>query len=382
MSSTYTSRIKLELQADGENANTWGQRLNNNVIQLVDDAVAAYTTVSLAGDASYTLTNNNGATDEARSAILEFKGEITTSINVIIPSQSKFYIVRDKTTRNGGDYVLQTAGNAGYTIPVSSRGIYFCDGVNIHTLNAGGLGLGTAASFDVTDTSIVGKADVNGAVSAATAITIDNTSTGGGAAVSIQAGWTVHGTSVEASTHVVTRDSATQITVNTAQTLADDTVLTFKYPVSATEIPDVSAADARYVRVSTADTIRGAKIYTSIATFNAPVATPATTVALSAAQSVVSISFATRNTFVVSLVSAQGCSVAAPSNATAGQSGSIYLIQDGTGGSVLTYDPVWRFPNASAPSNTITASAVDLLVYNVRSATTIDAVLLKGFGRT
>ena len=53
-----------------------------------------------------------------------------------------------------------------------------------------------------------------------------------------------------------------------------------------------------------------------------------------------------------------------------------------TGGSVLTYDPVWRFPNASAPSNTITASAVDLLVYNVRSATTIDAVLLKGFGRT
>ena len=53
MSSTYTSRIKLELQADGENANTWGQRLNSNVIQLVDDAVAAYTTISLAGDASY-----------------------------------------------------------------------------------------------------------------------------------------------------------------------------------------------------------------------------------------------------------------------------------------------------------------------------------------
>ena len=79
MSSTYTSRIKLELQADGENANTWGQRLNNNVIQLVDDAVAAYTTISLAGGVSYTLTNNDGASDEARSAILEFKGEITTS---------------------------------------------------------------------------------------------------------------------------------------------------------------------------------------------------------------------------------------------------------------------------------------------------------------
>jgi len=376
MSSTYTSRIKLELQADGENANTWGQRLNNNVIQLVDDAVAAYTTISI-GSASYTLTNNNGATDEARSAILEFTGVVSTSINVIIPSQSKFYLIRDKTTRqSNASYVLQTAGNAGVSPPVSSRGIYFCDGTNIHTLNAAGLGLGTVAAYDVANTSIMATANVDGKVSAATIVSIDNLST------SIAVGFTVHGTSVLASTHVVSRESATAITVNTAQNIADDTALTFKNPVSSTQIPDVSIADARYVRVSTADTIRGAKIYTSIATFNAPVATPATTVALSAAQSVVSISFAARNTFVVSLVSAQGCSVAAPSNATAGQSGSIYLIQDGTGGSVLTYDPVWRFPNASAPSNTITASAVDLLVYNVRSATTIDAVLLKGFGRT
>tara|TARA_R100000458_G_C8271277_1_gene245982 strand:+ start:92 stop:1225 length:1134 start_codon:yes stop_codon:yes gene_type:complete len=377
MSSTYTSRIKLELQADGENANTWGQRLNNNVIQLVDDAVAAYTTISI-GSASYTLTNNDGATDEARSAILEFTGVVSTSINVIIPSQSKFYLVRDKTTRESdASYVLQTAGNAGISPAVSSRGVYFCDGTNIHTLNAAGLGLGTVASFDVTDTSIVGKADVNGAVSAATAIIIDNTSTGGGAAVSIRAGWTVHGTSVEASTHVVTRDSATQITVNTAQTLADDTVLTFKKPVSATQIPDVSAADARYVRVSTADTIRGAKIYTSIATFNGPVATPAVAVSYPGS---LTLDFATGNTFIVSL-SANNCSVNTPSNATAGQSGSIYFIQNVSGAHTVAFGNAWRFPEASAPSNSTSVSAVDLVVYNVRSATTIDAVMLKSFGR-
>jgi len=377
MSSTYTSRIKLELQADGENANTWGQRLNNNVIQLVDDAVAAYTTISI-GSASYTLTNNDGATDEARSAILEFTGVVSTSINVIIPSQSKFYLVRDKTTRaNDASYVLQTAGNAGISPAVSSRGVYFCDGTNIHTLNAAGLGLGTVASFDVTDTSIVGKADVNGTMSGVTAITIDNTSTGGGAAVSIKAGWTVHGTSVEASTHVVTRDSATQITVNTAQTLADDTLLTFKKPVSATQVPDVSAADARYVRVSTADTIRGAKIYTSIATFNAPVATPAVTVSYPGS---LTLDFATGNTFIVSL-SANNCSVNTPSNATAGQSGSIYFIQNVSGAHTVAFGNAWRFPEASAPSNSTSVSAVDLVVYNVRSATTIDAVMLKSFGR-
>ena len=370
MSSTYTSRIKLELQADGENANTWGQRLNNNVIQLVDDAVAAYTTISI-GSASYTLTNNDGASDEARSAILEFTGVVSVSINVIIPSQSKFYLIRDKTTRQSdASYVLQTAGNAGVSPPVSARGIYFCDGTNIHTLNAAGLGLGTVADYNVANTSIKGTADVNGAVDNSTTIVYDN------ASVTLAAGWTVHGTSVEASTHIVTRDSATNITVNTAQTLADDTALTFKNPVSATQIPDVSIADARYVRVSTADTIRGAK------TYNAPVATPATTIAVSNATSIITPNFAVGNTFVVSLVSAQGCSLAAPSNATAGQSGSIYFIQDATGGAVLTYNAAWRFPDASAPSNSTAVSAVDLLVYNVRSAATIDSVLIKGFGRT
>ena len=199
MSSTYTSRIKLELQADGENANTWGQRLNNNVIQLVDDAVAAYTTISI-GSASYTLTNNDGATDESRSAILEFTGVVSTSINVIIPSQSKFYLVRDKTTRESdASYVLQTAGNAGVSPPVSARGIYFCDGTNIHTLNASGLGLGTVADYNAANTSIKATADVNGAVDNSTTIVYDN------ASVTLAAGWTVHGTSVEASTHIVTQ---------------------------------------------------------------------------------------------------------------------------------------------------------------------------------
>ena len=32
MASTYTSRIRLEKQADGENPNSWGLILNQNVI--------------------------------------------------------------------------------------------------------------------------------------------------------------------------------------------------------------------------------------------------------------------------------------------------------------------------------------------------------------
>ena len=38
MPSTYTTRLRLEKQADGENANT-GHRLNQQVIDMVDEAV-------------------------------------------------------------------------------------------------------------------------------------------------------------------------------------------------------------------------------------------------------------------------------------------------------------------------------------------------------
>ena len=372
MSSTYTSRIKLELQADGENANTWGQKLNSNVIQLVDDAVAGYVVVTLAGDANYTLTDNNGATDESRNAILEFSGEITTSINVIIPSESKFYIVRDKTTRNGGDYTLMPSGGVGITIPLSSRGIYFCDSSIVHTLNAGGLGLGTVAGYDVANTSIMATADVDGKVSAATIVSIDNLST------SIGVGYTVHGTSVLASTHVVSRESATAITVNAAQHIADDTALTFKNPVSATQIPDVSIADARYVRVSTADTIRGAKTYTSIATFNGMILAPSVTAAI--ATSAFTLDFTSGNNFTCKMDDNDSLTLANPTSATAGQSGLIYLIQGGTSATTLSFGDMWLWPNASAPTISSSLAEIDALVYNVRGVSAVDSVLIKKFG--
>ena len=83
MASTYTSRIRLELQADGENPNSWGTILNDGVINLIDAAFAAYTTVSLSS-ADKTLSNNDGASDESRSAMLEFVGTVSSDVNVVM----------------------------------------------------------------------------------------------------------------------------------------------------------------------------------------------------------------------------------------------------------------------------------------------------------
>ena len=55
MASTFTSRIRLNKQGDGDNPNSWGVVLNDGVISLVDDAIAAYTTISIGSAATVTL---------------------------------------------------------------------------------------------------------------------------------------------------------------------------------------------------------------------------------------------------------------------------------------------------------------------------------------
>ena len=46
MASTYSTSLKLELQATGENAGTWGTKTNTN-LQLVEQAVGGYEEVSI-----------------------------------------------------------------------------------------------------------------------------------------------------------------------------------------------------------------------------------------------------------------------------------------------------------------------------------------------
>ena len=77
MASTYTDRLGLEKQGDGENPNSWGTILNTNVIDLVDDAIAGYEVVSVSST-GITLSDNNGSTDQSRNAALEFAGTLPT----------------------------------------------------------------------------------------------------------------------------------------------------------------------------------------------------------------------------------------------------------------------------------------------------------------
>jgi len=307
MASSYTSRIRLVKQGDGDNPNSWGTILNDGMISLVDDAIAAYTTISIGSAATVTLSAVNGGTDTARSAFLELKGSVGgtyNTISLIIPGNSKSYVIHNRVSANttSTDVVkMKTAAGSGYDISFGSIGLVICDGTSIWATNTKGLGFGTAASADI-------------------------------------------GTGTD-------------------------------------NVPDVSIADARYIKSSvTANaTVRGdfvveagsLKVGTSARAYN-----PITT--LTDATSI-AVDFALGNNFLVTL--AGNRTLAAPSNAVAGQTGNIYVIQDSTGSRTLSYNTAWQFVSAAVPTLSTGASDVDILVYSARSATTIDGVLLKNFDR-
>lgn len=66
--------------------------------------------------------------------------------------------------------------------------------------------------------------------------------------------------------------------------------------------------------------------------------------------------------------------LANPSNLVAGQSGSIFIVQDATGSRTLAWGSYWDFAGGTAPTLTTTANAVDRVDYIVRSSTSIHAV--------
>ena len=86
----------------------------------------------------------------------------------------------------------------------------------------------------------------------------------------------------------------------------------------------------------------------------------------------ITLNFDTSNNYTCTLN--QNATIANPINLTAGQSGSIFLVQDGTGSRTAAWGSYWDFAGGTAPVLTTTAAGVDRVDYVVRSSTSIPAV--------
>ena len=82
--------------------------------------------------------------------------------------------------------------------------------------------------------------------------------------------------------------------------------------------------------------------------------------------------FAASCNFTVTL--GHNATIANPSNLTAGQSGSIFLVQDSTGSRTAAFGSSWDFAGGTAPTLTTAGGSVDRIDYIVRSSTSIHAV--------
>ena len=150
MPSSYTSSARFNLQATGENNNTWGVILNQGVFQLVDDSVCGRLAFALSG--AKALTVNQGATDEARMAFLDVTGGAGGTITV--PSVAKGYFVH-----NGAAGVVNlSAGGPLLPIQPGDAGPVFGDGATLYPILVGGLTITAqfAAMKSYVDSAIAG----------------------------------------------------------------------------------------------------------------------------------------------------------------------------------------------------------------------------------
>ena len=177
MPSSFTSRLKLERQASGENSGTWGN-LVNYVFNRVDSSVKGYQNVNVAGSSNVTLTSNNSTSntdddatdDQVHNAVLEFSGALTGNINVFTDAVETKYIAFNNTS---GSYTLTfgPASGTGVALKQGAKTIVYTDGTTMFDVTQD-LGDIQATALS-SNTTVTASANVQGTNIVATANTVD-----------------------------------------------------------------------------------------------------------------------------------------------------------------------------------------------------------------
>lgn len=130
MTTAYTSVLKLALPVTGELSGTWGDVVNNNITSMVEEAITGLATISTWTGASHTLTTADGTTSESRCAILQCSGSPGAAAEVICPTATKIYIVKNGVS-GGYAVTLKTSAGTGIAVPNGKVMWLYCDGTNV-----------------------------------------------------------------------------------------------------------------------------------------------------------------------------------------------------------------------------------------------------------
>jgi hypothetical protein len=145
MVSTYTDSLRLNKQGDNDNPDSWGEILNDEVIELIEEAIVGNSQASvidldgeindrtlevLDGQASDV---TGGGTNKARCGILRLEGALGNEITINFPTRYKWYIVSGQHT--GFDVKLSHSGTTNeVTVSPSDVVFVYTDATDIYLI--------------------------------------------------------------------------------------------------------------------------------------------------------------------------------------------------------------------------------------------------------
>ena len=132
MASSYSTDLKLEIQVTGENAGTWGDITNTNLV-ILQQAIAGYQSVAVNATTGLTLTFTNAAVSDGKNAVLNLTGTPTTNINVLVPDGiEKTYFVNNQIVHGTNTVTLKTVTGTGIKLAQGNRYTVYSDATNVN----------------------------------------------------------------------------------------------------------------------------------------------------------------------------------------------------------------------------------------------------------
>jgi hypothetical protein len=159
MTINYTTLLGLAKPVTGTESGAWGDVVNDQITSLVEDSIANAASISVTAG-NVTLTDNNGTADQARMAILLVTGSPGVSRNIVAPSTSKWYIVKNSSN---AEVVLKGSATTGVTIPAGAEVLAFWNGSDFEVTSMVGPSTSTdnaVARFDGTTGKVVQNSGV------------------------------------------------------------------------------------------------------------------------------------------------------------------------------------------------------------------------------
>ena len=134
----YTPLLGLALPTTGDLVGIWGTTVNTALTSLLDTAIAGTTT--LTSDADVTLTDTDGASNQARSAIINWTATGTVTRNITAPATSKAYIVFNNTGSTQSIVIRGAGPTTGVTIPAGDQAMVAWNGSDFEKVGGGQAG--------------------------------------------------------------------------------------------------------------------------------------------------------------------------------------------------------------------------------------------------